>query len=74
MVKYNITLMNPDNNEVSMNQVSLEDAIPIVKSSLEQWYPFLAPIKLSKNIMANMVSRPDKCYTHLRNLISVVRM
>ncbi len=74
MVKYNITLTNPDCEEVRLTRVTLGDALPLVKSSLEQWYPFLAPINLSRHIMANLVTRPDKCYSHLSNLISIVRI
>jgi len=74
MVKYNVTLINPDCEDVKMEGVTSETAIPIIKSSLEQWYPFLCPINFTSHVFYNLQKRRHLCYLHLANLVKIERL
>ena len=73
MVKYNVELMRSNGDIMYINSVTAYDIGNLCKQLLENEYPFLEPINMSKNVIANLVCRPDKCYKHLSNLITIKR-
>ena len=73
MVKYNVELLRSNGDIMYINSITAYDIGNMCKQLLEFEYPFLEPINMSKSVIANLVSRPDKCYTHLSNLITIKR-
>ncbi len=73
MVKYNVELMRNNGDIMYINNIGVYEIRNMCKQLLELEYPFLEPINMSKNVVHNLVSRPEKCYTHLSNLITIKR-
>ena len=72
MVKYNVEIKLPSGEMVYGRELSNTEAQNFLVGELARHYSFI-PVKMSRNVLCNLSTRPGRAYKVLQNLVKVSR-